>query len=61
MPCMRLLVVWEVRDPNPKISRSYELYRRDIQLQRFQTWAYEISATPLEADSWAYGINRHLW
>ena len=33
----------------------------DIQLQRFEILTYAISAPHLEADSWAYGINRHLW
>ena len=32
----------------------------DIQLQRFQAWAYGILLTHLEADSWAYTINHHL-
>ena len=39
-------VVWDVRNPNPKITRSSELYPGDIQLQRFRTWAYGISVTP---------------
>ena len=47
-------VGWDVRNPNPKISRSYELYRRRYSTSRFREWAYGISATPFRG--WFTGL-----
>ena len=53
-------VVWDVRNPNPKISRSYELYRRSgPEIFNFQDFKHGfvpcgISATPFS--SWFMGL-----
>ena len=56
--------VSDVRNPNPKISRFYELYRQPpeiINFKGFEDGLMEFPLPHLKADSWAYAINRHLW
>ena len=47
-------VVWDERNPNPKISRSYELYRRRYSTSKIQTLVCGISATPFSG--WFMGL-----
>ena len=53
---------WVVRNPNQKVSRSYELYRRRYSTSKVAIdWLMEFSLPHLEAISLVYTVNRHLW
>ena len=56
-------VAWDVRNLNPKISRSYELFRRRYSTSKVSSmglWNFRY-LPHLEADSWAFAINLYLW
>ena len=53
--------VWDVRNPNPKISWSYELYRRRYSTSKISNMGlWNFRYPHLAADSWVCAINRHL-
>ena len=54
-------VVWDVRNLNPKISRSYELYRRRYSTSKiFKHGFVEFPLVHLAADSWVCALNHDL-
>ena len=49
-------LVWDVRNPNQKVSRPYELYPRTYSTSKVAISSYAIFATAFRGDSFPYAV-----